>query len=103
MPGVGNNSIRDFKISRLFNLSLSVARVVHTTEIFWVPPANNVVKINTNGFAIGKPVSTSISVVFNGPNFEFLGGFSHNISHASAYMEEICALMFSMEKASEKG
>jgi len=85
MPGVGNNSITDFKISQLFNLSIRVARVVYSAEIFWVPPANNaVVKINIDGSAMGNPASAAIGAVFKGPDSEFLGGFSHNIGHASS-------------------
>jgi hypothetical protein len=82
-------------------VKLSSSRQVQVSEVFWRPPRRGCIKINIHGSSYGLPSCGAIGIVIHDWETKFLGGFVHNIGNASAYVTEVCAAMYALEKAIE--
>jgi len=97
--GVNNSSVLDYKLSQLFHTPLRAKPIAAPLEVRWSFPPMGWVKANIDGSAFGQPSCGTFDVVFRDSTAQFLGGFSHNIGHASPFLAELCVAMFAIEKA----
>jgi len=99
MVGANHSSSLDVKVSSLFQLSLRPSRQIFYSNVYWIPPRQGCIKINFDGASFGSPPCGATGVVFRDNAASFLGGFVHNIGHASALVTELSAAMHAIEKA----
>ena len=97
----GNSDMKDYKISRLFNIPFEIKKISVCSEIHWCPPIGEVVKFNCDGSSIGVQSSGAIGIVIRGST-SFLGAIASNVGYATTLEAEFSACMRAMEKAKEK-
>ena len=96
----GNSDMKDYKISRLFNIPFEIKKISVCSEIHWCPPIGEVVKFNCDGSSIGAQPSGAIGIVIRGST-SFLGAIASNIGYATALEAEFSACMRAMAKAKD--
>jgi len=95
----GNNSMHDYKISRLFNIPLKTARATVRQVVHWCPPPIGSVKLNCDGSAVGAHPCGAIGIIPRDSTSTFLGAISSNIGHATALEAEFSAFLRAIETA----
>ncbi|XP_058753249.1 uncharacterized protein LOC131626447 [Vicia villosa] len=93
------NSSDNFRILKLFDIPVHPPRTTLTKEIFWTPPLENWVKVNTDGAA--NNVSSACGGIFRSSTCDFIVGFSENLGLHNAFYAEISGAMRAIEVAQQ--
>jgi len=101
LQGSSISSAMDLNIRTLSRASPRPCKPVSSKEVVWQPPRLGCIKLNIDGSSFGSPSSGAVGVVIRDWENNFLGGFAQNIGHASAFVAELSAAMFAIEKAVE--
>lgn len=96
----GNSDMKDYKISRLFNILLRTKRIYVCKDIHWCPRTGGVIKFNCDGSSIGVQSNGAIGIVIRSST-SFLGAIASNIGYATTLEAEFSACMRAIEKAKD--
>jgi len=67
-----SNSMRDFSITKHFNVSIHHPRAPNIKEVIWSPPLYSWVKCNIDGASIGNPGNSVCGRIFRNNEADFL-------------------------------
>lgn len=95
-----NSDMKDYKISRLFNIPFQTKRITVRKDVHWCPPPHEMTKFNCDGSSIGMQPCGAIGIVIRTPT-SFLGAICSNIGYATTLEAEFSTCMRAIEKAKE--
>jgi len=98
-----SNSIRDFTLIKLFNVSVHHPRAPIIKEVMWHPPPQSWVKCNIDGAAKGNPGLSAAGGVFRDYEGQFILCFSEPLGISTSYISEMNGAIRAVETAFHKG
>ncbi|GAU14067.1 hypothetical protein TSUD_168920 [Trifolium subterraneum] len=90
-----NSSLTDFRILKIFNISIHPPMTPCIKEVIWKPPCVSWVKCNSDGAS--THLSSACGGIFRNHNAEFICCFAENTSLNTAYFAELCGAMKAVE------
>jgi ribonuclease HI len=97
------SSIHEFAIIKHFGVICHHPPAPSIKQVNWLRPPSNWVKCNTDGASRGSPGASACGGIFRGHLGTFLGAFSANIGVSTSLHAEICAAIYAIDFAWNRG
>lgn len=97
------NSVTDFTLIKLFNVTLHQSKAPIIKEVMWNPPLQSWIKCNIDGAAKGNPGLSAAGGVFRDFEGQFLLCFSEPLGISTSYISELNGAIRAIETAYHRG
>lgn len=97
------NSMDEFHILKLLNISCIPRRAPRMVFVLWQPPPFSWIKVNIDGSSFGTTGAVGVGGIFRTPTRFPHGAFSFDMGTTPSYFAELSAAIHAIESASEKG
>lgn len=94
------NSMNDFRIIKIFYVSVQYPRPSSIKEVSWIPPLVNWVKGNIDGAT--TTITSACGGLFRSSSGDFLGGFSEHLGPHNVFFVEMVRALRSIETTQSK-
>ncbi|XP_019431608.1 PREDICTED: uncharacterized protein LOC109338759 [Lupinus angustifolius] len=99
----GKNSLHEFCMFKALNLSVRPCKSPSITEVIWLPPTQNWIKINTDGATHGSPGYSGGGGIFRDHHGNFLGAFATFLGIHYVIFADFSAALISIDLVVKQG